>query len=184
MYTKKIVILGASAVGKTSIILRYLSGKFRAISESTIGAAYSSKIVIDKEGKKEKIEVWDTAGQERYKALVPMYYRDAHGALIVYDVTDKQSIKEAHQWVNELKSKGPEAIKIVILGNKLDLIEDYPHTNDFMDSHYYVSAKTGYNIEDAFHWLITNIPKVEFQKLIIDEEIYTSKSSYSSYLCC
>ncbi len=53
-----------------------------------------------------------------------------------------------------------------------------------MDSHYYVSAKTGYNIEDAFHWLITNIPKVEYKKLIIDDEIYTSKSSYSSYLCC
>jgi len=183
MYNKKIVILGASAVGKTSIILRYLSGKFRPISESTIGAAYSSKLVIDKDGNKEKIEIWDTAGQERYKALVPMYYRDAHGALIVYDITDKQSIKEAHQWVNELKSKGPHNIKIVILGNKLDLIEGYPQTNDFIDSHYYVSAKTGYNIEDAFHWLITNIPKVEVQKLIIDD-LYTSKSSYSSYLCC
>lgn len=178
---KKIVILGASAVGKTSIILRYLSGKFREISESTIGAAYSSKLVTDKDGNKEKIEIWDTAGQERYKALVPMYYKDAHGALIVYDITDKQSIKEAHNWVHELKLKGPNGIKIVILGNKLDLLDNYPNTNDFIDSHYYVSAKTGYNIEDAFHWLITSIPKVEYKKLMIDNEIYTYKSSY---LCC
>ena len=111
---KKIVILGDSAVGKTSILLRYLFDKFKVTSESTIGAAYSSKLFIDKEGNKEKIEFWDTAGQERYKSLVPMYYRDAHGALIVYDITNEQSIKEAHRWLSELKMKGPKnVIKIL-----------------------------------------------------------------------
>tara|TARA_A100001015_G_scaffold315616_1_gene427872 strand:- start:5878 stop:6429 length:552 start_codon:yes stop_codon:yes gene_type:complete len=183
MNNKKIVILGESAVGKSSILLRYLYGKFRETSESTIGAAYSSKLVTNSDGKKEKIEIWDTAGQERYKSLVPMYYRDAHGALVVYDITNKESIKEAHKWVHELKLKGPPGIKIVILGNKLDLIEGYPSTNDFMDSHYYVSAKTGYNIEDAFHWLITNIPKVEYSRLTIDDKVNISSSS-SYYLCC
>lgn len=180
MQSKKIVILGASAVGKTSIILRYLSGKFKERTESTIGAAYSSTIFTDKKGNKEKIEIWDTAGQERYKALVPMYYRDANGAVIVYDITDKQSIKEAHHWVNELKSKGPDDIKIVVVGNKLDLIEGYPKTNDFMESHYYISAKSGYNIVDAFYWLITNIPKKEAKPLIIDYD----EPLESTYLCC
>ena len=114
MNNKKIVILGESAVGKSSILLRYLYGKFKETSESTIGAAYSSKIVTNS-GKKEKVEIWDTAGQERYKSLVPMYYRDAHGALVVYDITNKESIKKAHKWVHELKQKGPTGIKIVIL---------------------------------------------------------------------
>ena len=180
MLTKKIVILGTSAVGKTSIILRYLYDKFREHSESTIGAAYSCKLFTHKDGSKEKIEIWDTAGQERYKSLVPMYYREAHGALIVYDITDKQSIKEAHMWIQELKLKGPNNIKIVVVGNKLDLIENYPQTNDFMESHFYVSAKTGYNIDDAFYWLITNIPKIEEKSFIIDYD--EPQSSY--YSCC
>ena len=183
MQIKKIVILGTSSVGKTSIILRYLYDKFKQYNESTIGAAYSCKLFTHKDGYKEKIEIWDTAGQERYKSLVPMYYREAHGALIVYDVTDKQSIKDAHQWVDELKFKGPRNIKIVILGNKLDLLDSNPQTNDFMESHYYVSAKTGYNINDAFHWLITNIPKLEEKKLNIDYEDNNSISSTYT-LCC
>lgn len=180
MQLKKIVILGTSSVGKTSIILRYLYDKFRENSESTIGAAYSCKLFTHKDGSKEKIEIWDTAGQERYKSLVPMYYREAHGALIVYDITDKQSIKEAHMWIQELKLKGPKNIKIVVVGNKLDLVENNPQTNDFMESHYYVSAKTGYNINDAFYWLVSNIPKIEVQKLRIEYE----NPSTTSYLCC
>ena len=180
MQPKKIVILGASAVGKTSIILRYLSNRFRETSDSTIGAAYSSKLFTNKDGTKEKIELWDTAGQERYKSLVPMYYREAHGALIVYDITDKHSIKEAHNWVNEFKTKGPNNIKIVIVGNKYDLVDECPNTNDFMDSHYYVSAKTGYNIADAFVWLITNIPKIEQQPLKFELD----DTPPSTYLCC
>ena len=76
-----------------------------------------------RDGIKDKIEIWDTAGQERYRSLVPMYYREAAGALIVYDVTIKGSLQNAQDWVKDIRQHGPENIKVCMIGNKSDLLD-------------------------------------------------------------
>ena len=83
---QKVVFLGDSSVGKTSIIARYMSGNFNAGYEATIGTDFSTKTVPTSKGKSVQLQIWDTAGQERYRSLIPSYIRDSAAAVIVYDI--------------------------------------------------------------------------------------------------
>ena len=88
----KLVLLGESSVGKSSIALRFVKDQFEDFRESTIGAAFLTQTVRRDENTTVKLEIWDTAGQERYKSLAPMYYRNAHCAIVVYDITQELSL--------------------------------------------------------------------------------------------
>jgi Ras-related protein Rab-21 len=95
----KIVLLGEGRVGKTSIILRYVKGEYNERQISTLQASYfEKKLVLD--GNPVELSIWDTAGQERFHALGPIYYRDADGALLVYDITDTESFVKVKKWVS------------------------------------------------------------------------------------
>ena len=118
--TAKIVLLGESAVGKSSIALRFVRREFHPNQEATIGAAFLARTIPVKDGSV-KFEIWDTAGQERYRALAPMYYRGASGALVVYDITSEDSFRKAVSWVKELRQNGDGNIIITLVGNKVDL---------------------------------------------------------------
>ena len=138
----KLVLLGDSSVGKSSIVQRFVKNSFDENRESTIGAAFLSQTIKIKPASAStntntnttitpeenevaiKFEIWDTAGQERYKSLAPMYYRNANAAIIVYDITQKDSLQKAVKWVDELKSKLGEDSDVIIslIGNKLDLV--------------------------------------------------------------
>ncbi|XBW37511.1 hypothetical protein QEN19_003094 [Hanseniaspora menglaensis] len=127
----KLVLLGDSSVGKSSIVTRFVKDQFDINKESTIGAAFLSQTIklLDSETNDEvavKFEIWDTAGQERYKSLAPMYYRNSNAAIVVYDITDANSLSKAVKWVNELKEKLGDDNDCVIslIGNKLDLINE------------------------------------------------------------
>ncbi|EGV62375.1 GTP-binding protein of the rab/ypt [Yamadazyma tenuis] len=121
----KLVLLGESAVGKSSIVHRFVKNTFDNFRESTIGAAFLTQTITLPESKTTiKFEIWDTAGQERYKSLAPMYYRNAHAALCVYDITNPSSFTKAQDWIKELKKQAPEGIVICLVGNKLDLSEE------------------------------------------------------------
>lgn len=113
---KKIVLLGAASVGKTSIVNRYFSNKFSLSQETTIGAAYYS---IKKD--RIKLEIWDVAGQERYQSLIPMYYRNSKAAIVIFDLSDNNSFNKAKYWIKELKKNINEDIVIILVGNKFDL---------------------------------------------------------------
>ena len=184
--SKKIVILGQSSVGKTSLVLKLLSGKFNPYSESTIGASFCSKLIKADDGTVDKVEIWDTAGQERYRSLVPMYYRNAGGALIVFDITSKKSFEEAKYWSDELRSKVMHDIKVLFVGNKLDLekeaFDNYKvECNKYFGTNYVlVSAKTGENVEYAFTKLVSDISRVRNEK----EEYYPLIDNHKSKLCC
>ncbi|KAI3402446.2 YPT52 [Candida oxycetoniae] len=118
----KLVLLGESAVGKSSIVHRFVKNTFDDMRESTIGAAFlTQSITIPESQTTIKFEIWDTAGQERYKSLAPMYYRNANAALCVYDITSQSSFKKAQDWIKELRKQAPEGIVIALVGNKLDL---------------------------------------------------------------
>merc|ERR1719277_2881142 len=99
----KIVALGEGRVGKTSLLRRYVSGTFSDREASTQQAAYQEKR-LTLGGRQVQLSLWDTAGQERFHSLAPIYYRDADGALLVYDITDCQSFERVAKWVSELRS--------------------------------------------------------------------------------
>eukprot|EP01108_Squamamoeba_japonica_P009085 TRINITY_DN833_c0_g1_i1.p1 TRINITY_DN833_c0_g1~~TRINITY_DN833_c0_g1_i1.p1 ORF type:complete len:203 (+),score=35.84 TRINITY_DN833_c0_g1_i1:114-722(+) len=117
--TFKVVVLGEGCVGKTSISLRYCKNEFHAAHLTTIQAAFLSKR-IGVDGKRVQLNLWDTAGQERFHAIARVYYRDAEGAVLVYDVTNYDSFKKVQSWVKELRKMLGKSIAIVIAGNKCD----------------------------------------------------------------
>ena len=153
----KIIILGEASVGKTSIIGRYVDNSFHDLYNCTIQAEKRSKVINEDENTSLRLNIWDTAGQEKYKSITRQYYRDADGAIIVFDLTSRKSFDEVKNWIKELKSFGSEETVIIILGNKSDLSNDRAVPEDDIrkelnDEYFYsdVSAKTGNNIILAF----------------------------------
>ncbi|PAA85495.1 hypothetical protein BOX15_Mlig010303g2 [Macrostomum lignano] len=153
----KLVLLGESAVGKSSLVLRFVKGQFHEYQESTIGAAFLTQTVVV-DDVTVKFEIWDTAGQERYNSLAPMYYRGAQAAIVVYDITSADSFQRAKSWIRELNEKAT-AVKVVALaGNKVDLqqqrLVDLNEAQQFADDKGLVfmeaSAKTAMNVNDLF----------------------------------
>lgn len=118
----KVVLLGDMGVGKSSIALRLVHDQFNANSVTTVGAVCWTKSVSTKNGQV-KLQLWDTAGQERYHALAPLYYRGASVAVVVYDITRRETFGTLKDWVRELKMQGPSNILIAVVGNKADLAD-------------------------------------------------------------
>lgn len=116
----KLVLLGEAAVGKSSLVLRFVNNDFQENKEPTIGAAFLTQ-KIQLPNRVIKFEIWDTAGQERFASLAPMYYRNAQAALVVYDLTKPTSLVKAKHWVAELQRQASPGIVIALVGNKLDL---------------------------------------------------------------
>ncbi len=121
----KVVLLGDSGVGKTCLITRYISETFEQNTASTNGASYASKNVnYDKLKKTITLDIWDTAGQEKYKALTKFFYKDAAIAILVYDITQKNSFESIKSyWYEQVKENGEKTVVLGIVGNKSDLYE-------------------------------------------------------------
>ncbi|KAM9824394.1 ras-related protein Rab-5A-like [Neosynchiropus ocellatus] len=162
----KLVLLGESAVGKSSLVLRFVKGQFHEFQESTIGAAFLTQ-TLSVDDATVKFEIWDTAGQERYHSLAPMYYRGAQAAIVVYDITNEESFARAKNWVKELQRQASPNIIIALSGNKADLAnkravdaqdaQSYADDNSllFMET----SAKTSMNVNDLFMAIAEKLPK-------------------------
>ena len=120
----KVVLVGESGVGNTSIITQFIDQTFQEDIQSTTGGTFSTKSVVCDGGKVLKFEIWDTAGQEKYRSLTTMFYKDANAAVMVYDVTRKESFEELkNYWSGQIRDSSPENIILAIAGNKSDLIE-------------------------------------------------------------
>ena len=120
----KVVLVGESGVGKTSIITQFIDQTFQEDQQSTTGGTFSTKSVVCDNGKTLKFEIWDTAGQERYRALTKMFYKDANAAVLVYDITRKDSFEEIQNyWSNQIKESSPPGIILAVAANKSDLID-------------------------------------------------------------
>ncbi|ORY95614.1 putative VPS21-Rab5-like GTPase [Syncephalastrum racemosum] len=179
----KLVLLGESAVGKSSLVIRFVNHDYIENREPTIGAAFlTQKTTV--EDRTIKFEIWDTAGQERFHSLAPMYYRNAQAAVVVYDVTKAATLDKAKSWVKELQRQANPHIVIALVGNKLDLVDEQPASeeeqNDDDDAEsvnrqvstedaaayaqeagllfYETSAKTGANVEQVFVEIAKNVP--------------------------
>lgn len=154
----KVVLLGATLVGKTTLVTRFTSGEFDPSIKSTIGACYASKVVpVDKE--KVKLQIWDTAGQEKFRTLVPMYFRGAKVAVLTFSVTDIDSSNEVEYWANTVKNSTSQQPFLFIVGNKIDAEDERKVTfeqgqkiAELVHGQYMeVSAKDGTNIEDLLN---------------------------------
>ncbi|KAJ3648404.1 hypothetical protein Zmor_020209 [Zophobas morio] len=125
----KVVVLGHQGVGKTSTVIRYVENSFTHHITPTVGASFfSCKILID--DITVKLQIWDTAGQERFKAMAPMFYRNANAALIVFDITSQQSFESMQGWVVELQRNVESPMVLCVVGNKIDLSKNREVTRD------------------------------------------------------
>ena len=119
----KIVLVGDSGVGKTNLLLRYHKNEFNTQTKATVGVEFgNTKVQID--NALIKAQIWDTAGQERYRSITSAYYKGAHGALIVYDITRKDSFDSVEKWLSDLKNNGEEKMVIMAIGNKCDMVNE------------------------------------------------------------
>ncbi|ANB14656.1 Rab family GTPase VPS21 [Sugiyamaella lignohabitans] len=162
----KLVLLGESAVGKSSLVNRFAKDQFDDFRESTIGAAFLTQTVQVDPNTIVKFEIWDTAGQERYKSLAPMYYRNANCAVVVYDITQSASLTRAKAWVKELQHQANENIIIALAGNKFDLQESRDVDTSVAEAYakeagllfFETSAKTGENVTELFTAIAKKLP--------------------------
>merc|ERR1712072_64859 len=164
----KLTLLGESAVGKSSLILRAVRNEFDDYRESTIGAAFLTlTIPLEQEGQSIKFECWDTAGQERYKSLAPMYYRNARVAIVVFDVTSEASLEKARSWIRELQRQADPNILLVLAGNKADLEAQCQVTKQAAEAlaneesalYFETSAKSGMGITEMFQVVAEKMSK-------------------------
>ncbi|KAL9932165.1 hypothetical protein V8E36_008937 [Tilletia maclaganii] len=166
--TLKILLIGSTATGKSSLLLRFCDDEFLSPEETTatIGVDYKIKSYVANSGKRFKLSIWDTAGQERFRTLTSSYYRGAQGVIIVYDVTMRDTFDALTNWFNELDtfSTSPDVIKIVV-GNKTDkefqrvvTTEEGKEFADRMNASFVeTSAKRGVGVSDAFDELVNRI---------------------------
>uniref|UniRef100_A0A5K4F920 Ras-related protein Rab-25 n=1 Tax=Schistosoma mansoni TaxID=6183 RepID=A0A5K4F920_SCHMA len=119
-YLFKVVLIGDSGVGKSNLLSRFTRNEFNLESKSTIGVEFATKSV-EIDGRTIKAQIWDTAGQERYRAITAAYYRGAVGALLVYDITKRETFNNLEHWLLELRGHAEPDIVIMLVGNKCDL---------------------------------------------------------------
>lgn len=162
----KLVLLGDSAVGKSCLVVRFVRDEFFEFQEPTIGAAFLTQTVTLDDATV-KFEIWDTAGQERYRSLAPMYYRGAAAAIVVFDITKKDSFNGAKSWVKELQRRGDPNVVIALAGNKADMeskrkvqteeAQQYAQDSDII--YMETSAKTALNVRNLFVEIAKKLPK-------------------------
>jgi small GTP-binding protein len=156
-YMFKYIIIGDTAVGKSNLVLRYVYNEFKPDYNITIGLEFGEKEVKIK-NKTYKIQIWDTAGQEKFKSITRTYYKNCVCAIIVYDITKRDTFDNVINWVEDCKNNSPKTVFMVLVGNKSDL-DDKREVNadeakDFADNNgmlfFETSAKNGNNVKEIF----------------------------------
>mmetsp|Transcript_31657 Transcript_31657/g.35980 ORF Transcript_31657/g.35980 Transcript_31657/m.35980 type:complete len:160 (-) Transcript_31657:89-568(-) len=116
----KIVLVGDTGVGKSNLLTRFVRNEFNIETKSTLGVEFSSKTLeVNEEGI--KVQFWDTAGQERFKSIAISHYRGALGALLVYDITRRETFESCAEWLKEIRGNAHEDVVVTLVGNKTDL---------------------------------------------------------------
>jgi small GTP-binding protein len=158
MRSLKVVLVGDTKVGKSCLLTRFVQGTFDRNMPPTIGAAFLAKVVTTAGGPV-RLQLWDTAGQEKFRSLAPMYYRAAAVAALVFDVTSKPTLDGLDDWAAEIADKAPHGIKLVVIGNKIDLVDERTVTSATgeelartLRAAFYVetSAHSGHGVDDLF----------------------------------
>ena len=158
------MVVGETKVGKTSLIKRYTKNEFGGVYLSTVRMDFQDKI-IEIEDKKVRLQIWDTAGQERFRNVTKSYFQSAHGFVVVYDISDKESFSKISFWINYIKNYAAENSKIILVGNKNDLhserhvsIEEGENYAKKLNIKFFEAcAKEGTNVNELFYYLAKEI---------------------------
>lgn len=187
----KIVIIGDSCIGKSSLLLKLINDKFYETHNVTIGVDFKAKYLLTQDSagneKLAKLKIWDTAGQERFRAIIRTYYAGVHGIILAFDLTATGTFDNLHDWINEIKDSGIDSCPIMLVGNKSDLTDKRQiHQSDInnfvmdykeigFDIQYLeCSSRTGQNVNLVFTTLanklmsIDNLPRTESEKTEIN----------------
>lgn len=190
----KLVMLGSTTAGKSSIVTRLTKETFNPDAASTVGAAFVSKSLPENDPKV-KLQIWDTGGSERYRAMAPMYFRDADAAIIVFDVTSDKSFEEVQRWLSDLKEGGPPHVIIAMAGNKCDLVnqrvvsqsvaEEFARENS-ISIFKQTSALTGENVQALFQEIAERIAASGIKSTIREEgmKLKDPRSETAKSGCC
>ncbi|KAF3531664.1 hypothetical protein DY000_02036248 [Brassica cretica] len=163
-YVFKVVLIGDSAVGKSQLLARFARDEFSLDSKATIGVEFQTRTLTIEE-KSVKAQIWDTAGQERYRAVTSAYYRGAVGAMLVYDITKRETFDHIPRWLEELRAHSDKNIVIILIGNKSDLEDQRAipteDAKEFAEKEglffLETSALNATNVENSFNTLMTEI---------------------------
>eukprot|EP01128_Nolandella_sp_AFSM9_P007968 TRINITY_DN454_c0_g1_i2.p1 TRINITY_DN454_c0_g1~~TRINITY_DN454_c0_g1_i2.p1 ORF type:complete len:203 (-),score=39.17 TRINITY_DN454_c0_g1_i2:252-860(-) len=156
----KVLLIGDSAVGKSSLLERFTKNQFALSFVPTIGIDFQAKI-LEVDGKRIKLQVWDTAGQERFRTITTAYFRSAMGILMIYDCSDTKTFTEIRSWADAVEMHAPESIVKQIVANKVDKTEGRTVSKqkgrdlakDYNVEYFETSAKSGEGVEEAFQKL-------------------------------
>ena len=181
-YIFKVLLIGNSDVGKSSLILRYVDQIWNDVFVPTIGVDFKVKsLQID--NKRVKMQIWDPAGQERFRNVISSYFKGAHGILLIYDITARDSFKELENWLGEVERNATPQVLKILIGNKCDLDEQRQITVDegeafaarngmkFIET----SAKNNTNVNEAFEALAKIMVESSNKKNVIKVEKKTIK---------
>eukprot|EP01120_Amphizonella_sp_Union-15-10_P005593 TRINITY_DN166_c0_g3_i4.p1 TRINITY_DN166_c0_g3~~TRINITY_DN166_c0_g3_i4.p1 ORF type:complete len:193 (+),score=30.24 TRINITY_DN166_c0_g3_i4:41-580(+) len=170
-YLFKYIIIGDTGVGKSCLLLQFTDKRFQPIHDLTIGVEFGARMIA-LDNKQIKLQIWDTAGQESFRSITRSYYRGAAGALLVYDITRRDTFNNLTTWLQDTRQRANENMTIMLVGNKSDLEDQRAVTLDegekfarengllFLET----SAKTAANVEEIFNR--------------IAGQIYEKRSSY------
>ena len=181
----KILLIGDTQVGKTSLLLNYTDHIFPEEHIATIGVEYKDKFII-KDNYNIRLQIWDTAGQERFHSITKNIYRNANGVLFVYDITNQESFNNIKNWIKDLQNVGKD-IKGVIIGNKIDLEKNRIITKEDLEEiakkyempFLETSVKNNININEAFELIIDELLKNKDVKEIVEQYSRKTRSDLS-----
>ena len=190
----KIMVIGESKVGKTSVIKKYTQNKFGGVYLTTVGVDFQDKI-INIDDKKIRLQIWDTAGQERFRNLTKNYFNSSNGFLLIYDITDKDSLEHLNFWSAQIQLNAPEKSKCVLVGNKCDLesarVVSYEEGKMYAEKNkikfFETSAKDGTNINEVFEYIANEIykeQKMEMRSVTSSQVLSKEQTFKKKKKCC
>ena len=191
-YLLKIVIIGNTSVGKSSIIRRFCDGDYINHHISTIGVDFRVKTIDIDDYLYAKLQIWDTSGQERFKTITSSYYRGSHGVIVVYDISDLQSFKDVKKWIKELINFTSPNIVLILVANKCDLknkrVVSFESGKELADSYgilfIEVSSMSNININDIFYKLAKAVVNIYQFKPINSIRLDKKAKQLNPKPCC
>ena len=177
LFEFKVILIGESGVGKTSIMLKFITNEFKSTYQSTLGIEFKIKDVFVDNTARARLKIWDTCGQERFRSITRQYFKNSNGVLLIFDLTSQDTIKKLNNWLNDVTEHVNEDCVIFVVGNKMDVKtrdisiseEAKSFANDKKLNYYEVSARTGNGVANIFEKLAKKLVNNEKNKRNKDE---------------